>query len=605
MIVRKNWYHIALIALFWFVLSISVVRPTTVTQDEYFEHKEPSTFIGIDFVIDIKQNIRKQTQLDESTQVDEKPMEEKIEELPLPLIESTTIETSIDNNNHQNHQLGEDVSISSLIDESHIFHNSDQGSSDVSSNSNRVSQRIVKDSVNFQNRRDIVKGKRARSNIQHEVIIALRQRNVDQLEDILLSLSMPTSPQYGQYWTIDQIRQLTSDEFAFQAIEKYFKSFNTKTRSTAKLVDIVHVSPFLEFAVVRASISTWEEILQTEFFHFHAAHHFESTSDLDNHHDEHMGMRDDENRYVIRAHEYSLPDELLPHVDAVFNVVEVWDVLQSMPWDNRVGDGLNPLQNSKSRNYYEYQFIHKQSNSDEAISPAFLSAEYVISDQLVAPFTSQAIFARGSSISVHSQDVQQFLNLFSSHISDTSVLQGLSSDKDNICLEESACESATMAYQYMTAIAPSATTSLYVISTADNNNNTSNFWTDWLLSISSMSSLPDVLYVDFYDLEKNVQPSVARAFNIEAMKLGIAGITIIASAGSEGVGGDGKCCEYNPVFPASSPFVTAVGSTQVSAPIFPFLTEVLNQICFLFAFNRDQEYLTVNRLASKHQMVKG
>jgi subtilase family serine protease len=54
-------------------------------------------------------------------------------------------------------------------------------------------------------------------------------------------------------------------------------------------------------------------------------------------------------------------------------------------------------------------------------------------------------------------------------------------------------------------------------------------------------------------------------FDIEATKLLLQGVTILAAAGDAGVTGDGlgqAFCGYNPVFPASSIYVTAVGGTQ-------------------------------------------
>ena len=57
-------------------------------------------------------------------------------------------------------------------------------------------------------------------------------------------------------------------------------------------------------------------------------------------------------------------------------------------------------------------------------------------------------------------------------------------------------------------------------------------------------------------------------FDLEVRKLGLQGVTVLAAAGDSGVTGDGgsgdtSSCGYNPDFPASSPYVTAVGATQV------------------------------------------
>ena len=53
------------------------------------------------------------------------------------------------------------------------------------------------------------------------------------------------------------------------------------------------------------------------------------------------------------------------------------------------------------------------------------------------------------------------------------------------------------------------------------------------------------------------------------MKLGLMGVTLLAAAGDDGAPGydvrDGDLtCGYHPIFPATSPYVTAVGATQVN-----------------------------------------
>lgn len=68
-------------------------------------------------------------------------------------------------------------------------------------------------------------------------------------------------------------------------------------------------------------------------------------------------------------------------------------------------------------------------------------------------------------------------------------------------------------------------------------------------------------------LEPEVSATVATAFNTEAMKLGAQGVSIFVSSGDDGVAnfqarGQASKCAYTPSFPASSPYVTAVGATQ-------------------------------------------
>ena len=76
------------------------------------------------------------------------------------------------------------------------------------------------------------------------------------------------------------------------------------------------------------------------------------------------------------------------------------------------------------------------------------------------------------------------------------------------------------------------------------------------------------------------------SFNIEALKLSVRGVTIVASSGDYGVNYKDQC-GYFPLFPASSPYVVAVGATmgvengigalEVACQLTP--EKVLNTLC--------------------------
>jgi tripeptidyl-peptidase-1 len=56
---------------------------------------------------------------------------------------------------------------------------------------------------------------------------------------------------------------------------------------------------------------------------------------------------------------------------------------------------------------------------------------------------------------------------------------------------------------------------------------------------------------------------------VQAIKLGVMGVTIVAASGDDGANSRnvrtnrGGTCGYVAIFPASSPYVTTVGATQV------------------------------------------
>ena len=90
-------------------------------------------------------------------------------------------------------------------------------------------------------------------------------------------------------------------------------------------------------------------------------------------------------------------------------------------------------------------------------------------------------------------------------------------------------------------------------------------------------SLHQVISISYSIAEHFLSYFEVQIFDIEAMKLLVQGVTLLAAAGDSGVTGDGygySSCGYNPVFPASSIYVTAVGGTQGTATTFSIFHRV-------------------------------
>lgn len=98
-------------------------------------------------------------------------------------------------------------------------------------------------------------------------------------------------------------------------------------------------------------------------------------------------------------------------------------------------------------------------------------------------------------------------------------------------------------------------------------NSTTNYWEGFLLDLSNRVTSPLVVSISYGSVEAAFSTAYLHSFNVEAMKLAAQGVTLIASSGDDGANylynGFFDDCEYTPDFPASSPFVTAVGATQV------------------------------------------
>ncbi|NXX20838.1 TPP1 peptidase, partial [Podargus strigoides] len=91
----------------------------------------------------------------------------------------------------------------------------------------------------------------------------------------------------------------------------------------------------------------------------------------------------------------------------------------------------------------------------------------------------------------------------------------------------------------------------------------------WLLLLSNMSALPWVHSVSYGDDEDSLSLAYMERVNVEFMKAGARGLTILFASGDDGAGcrrGPGGNHTFRPSFPASSPYVTTVGGTSFKNP---------------------------------------
>jgi tripeptidyl-peptidase-1 len=82
------------------------------------------------------------------------------------------------------------------------------------------------------------------------------------------------------------------------------------------------------------------------------------------------------------------------------------------------------------------------------------------------------------------------------------------------------------------------------------------------------AQLPNVISVSYGDNEYQIEPAYAAAMDVQFQKLAVRGTSIIFASGDGGVaGGQSGACPggmFVPTFPAGSPFITSVGSTDTS-----------------------------------------
>jgi tripeptidyl-peptidase-1 len=373
-------------------------------------------------------------------------------------------------------------------------------------------EHVVKEVLDLNLRDDVFKGSRADGKRNHTVIFARVQNGIDKLTSLLHEISNPFSSKYGQHLTRRAVSAITANPEASAAITAYLAGVGLVPTGVSKYGD---------FVTVEASVSTWEKLLLTEFYEF-----------------SHTG--DYKTRTFIRSLNYSLPLHLHQHVYSVYNTVQLPVQQQDAPPELTPDD------------------LHGADTG--YITPALLKETYNIDSNKGNNLTSQAIYG-GLYQSISPRDLIKFQTEFQlpsqviaaaphGHIGDTACDLGVF-----FCME------ANLDAQYIMAIAQDVPTMYHYWSGGD-------VWVDWIMNVADMDHPPAVFSISYGTAEHTMSQSHLGGFNVEAIKLGVMGTTLLAASGDDGVADrlfpmGPKVCRYRPLFPASSPYVTAVGGTMV------------------------------------------
>ena len=192
---------------------------------------------------------------------------------------------------------------------------------------------------------------------------------------------------------------------------------------------------------------------------------------------------------------------------------------------------------------------------------------------------AQAVYAYLSSAkSFSSSDLTQFQSTFGLP---STPING-SSSNEALCLQNNGktCGEGNLDTQYITAIASNTMT--YFI-----NDNLGNFAT-WMASLTALPVLPLVASISYGAPEPLQALADLLAFDVEAIKLSVMGVTIVAASGDDGANGpsavgDPTNCGYAPNFPASSQYVLAVGATSGPGTIiFYHLKRITSLLVIIF-----------------------
>lgn len=344
------------------------------------------------------------------------------------------------------------------------------------------------------------------------LVIALKQQNLDVLEQTLLRVSDPRDAAYGRHLSHMEVQRLVApQQESVQAVLDWLREHS---------VDLAHglaISPNADFVRVVVPVSLAERMLQAEFHHFQHAASGHAVHRL--------------------AAPYTLPARLAAHVDFVGPTVR-------FPRVQRAALRLNALPDAAVTPAMLRQLYNV--GAAEGRSPDNLQAVAQFLEQYYSPSDLAAFFARFYQPAVGRN---------------VSRVQGPNTPS------QPGME-ATLDIQYIMALGGNVSTEFWSFPGRAPDNPENEPFLDWLLAIASDPHPPHVFSVSYGDNEDSVTPQYAARVNAEFQKAGARGVSLLFSSGDGGVGGGQptRCTAFVPTFPAGSPWVTAVGGTTGSAP---------------------------------------
>lgn len=346
----------------------------------------------------------------------------------------------------------------------------------------------------------------------HEVTVATKQKSAKELEPMLLAVSTP-GPRFRKFLSYSEVGDLAMNKSDAAAVVDWLAEVGAEITSATKRG---------EFFKARASVETWERVFGCEFFEW----------------------QQDARRVTRCDSDFSLEQEIAGNVNHVFGVSDQ---------PPRVSGGP------------------RITKADTMVTPSVLNSFYKIDSNTGSSKVFQGVFE--TSGSYYSPDdlatFQTTYDLPSEEIA-TDVGGHASSTICSGVLGTSLCGEANLDVQYMMAVSQVTPMTYYFV--------TSNQpYVDFATYIAGLSET-FVGSVSYDSVESEVSTAVKNALDTEAAKLGLLGSSLFVSTGDAGVAGFTAAseadCAYVPMYPATSPYLTAVGATYNPSYDTPLTGEV-------------------------------
>lgn len=344
---------------------------------------------------------------------------------------------------------------------------------------------------------------KARQDHEVKLTFAIKQTNTEWLKATLDAVSYPSSPRYGQYLNFDEIAEYVHGRpESVRAVVETLRSAGVPETS----IDFTLGS---DFAVVFASVEKVESIFSAEFY-------------------EYRRRDQDDDIKIVKSEKYTLPESLQGHVDFVFGIKEFPPkprlfARKSVNGTNNVG--VDPQSIAKDYNTSDYVSTNVQNS------------------QAIAGFLKQYF---------NPKDLERFQMKYDIPVRPVTKIVGENQAGD-------AGAEAELDVQYISATGRNVSTWFVSISTYANHGQED--FLSWVVGQVNTTDSPWVHSASYGDVEQSIKEDYLSRCDNEFMKFGVSGRSILFAAGDSGADCHGLQEKFNPMWPASSPYVTTVGGT--------------------------------------------
>ncbi|KAH6916261.1 peptidase S8/S53 domain-containing protein [Coprinopsis sp. MPI-PUGE-AT-0042] len=374
--------------------------------------------------------------------------------------------------------------------------------------------------------------------------IGLKQHRMDELISRLLEVSDPSHTRYGQHLEKEDVEEyLIPEPTTLSLVQSWLSSH------TASPVEATN-----DWITLNIPIATAEKMLHTTYNTYH--HRLSNAT-------------------IIRTLSYSLPSILNNHIN-VISPTTYFGTIQSMRTNSNLRPELIKPSDILDDLTVSLEGTLEPSSCNVFVTPSCLRHLYNTTDYVPQTTGRSRLGVVGYLDEfVNDADLQNFYSKFRKDAQGFGIptvsVNGGGNDQSNPGIE------ANLDVQYTSAMSYPIPNIYYSTGGSppfdpdtETTSNTNEPYLDWLTYILSLPNeeVPQVITTSYGDDEQTVPIEYAtRVCNLFA-QLGARGTTVFFSSGDFGVGG-GDCTsndgsgtvEFQPAFPASCPFVTAVGGT--------------------------------------------